>query len=138
MYTKGRGHRDPCVCLREETYEYMMYHRTRHEEVAVTADGFGFENIIVNGEVDLYISGHEHVFQHHSARGVLHVVCGNSGADVRRGYGFYGGENKEQDIDWFDKSNTPGFVEIRLTREMATTNFINSDGTIFHTITKHK
>lgn len=138
MYTRGKGHRDPCVCLREESYQYMMYHRTRHEEVPVSANGFGFENIFANGGVDLYVSGHEHVFQHHSSRGILHVICGNSGADMRRGYGFYGGENKEQDIDWFDRSNSPGFVEFRLTEEMAIVNFINSDGTVFHTVTKSK
>jgi hypothetical protein len=138
MYTRGKGHRDPCVCFRDEVYEYMQYHRTRREEIPVTAQGFGFENVMAEGEVDLYISGHEHAFQHHFARNILHVICGNSGADVRRGLGLYGGENKEQEIDWIDKTNTPGFVEFRVTRETITVNFVSQEAAIFHSVTRTK
>mmetsp|Transcript_14471 Transcript_14471/g.15147 ORF Transcript_14471/g.15147 Transcript_14471/m.15147 type:complete len:296 (-) Transcript_14471:98-985(-) len=138
LYTHGRGHSIPCICLRDEEYEYFKYHRVRREDVAVTERGYGFENLFVNGAVDLYISGHEHVFQHHSNHGLLHVVCGNSGADPRRGYGFYGGENTSQPIDWFDKTNTPGFVEFRVTSQCIVVNFISFEGHIFHSITKTK
>jgi hypothetical protein len=39
----------------------------------------------------MFMLGHEHVFQHHRARGVQHVVCGNSGAEMRAGmqWGFH-------------------------------------------------
>lgn len=138
MYTRGKGHRDPCLCLRDEVYQYMRYHRTRNEETPETARGFGFEDVLVNGGVDLYVSGHEHVFQHHCSSEILHVVCGNSGADMRRGYGFYGGENKDQDIDWFDRSNSPGFVEFRVQDNLLVVNFITYEGNVFHSVRKSK
>jgi hypothetical protein len=137
MYTRGKGHRDPCVSFRDEVYESVRVH-PNHQHIPVQARGFGFENVMADGAVDLYISGHEHAFQHHSTRGILHVVCGNSGADVRRGLGLYGGENREQEIDWIDKSNTPGFVEFRVTEETITVNFISQEASVFHSVTKTK
>lgn len=104
----------------------------------MTTDGFGFENIIRNGSVDLYIAGHEHVFQHHTNHGILHIGSGNSGADMRRGFGFYGGENNSQPVDWFDRTNTPGFVEYRVSSNCIIVNFISFEGHVFHTITKTK
>lgn len=65
-------------------------------------------------------------------------MCGNSGADKRHDIGFYGGENRDQPIDWFDRTNTHGFVEVIVSREKITVNFLSSEGGIFETITKEK
>lgn len=89
MHNKGRGHGSVAKCLREEHYTCRFRPRGRYcspneyEEEQVR--GFGMENVVCPHTRVLYLSGHEHVFQHHFARGVQHVVCGNSGAELREG-----------------------------------------------------
>jgi tartrate-resistant acid phosphatase type 5 len=87
MYTQSKGHAATAVKLRDD---YQM-------EAALEEAG-----------VDLYICGHEHVFQHHKPESgrVQHIVCGNSGADKRDGIGLYRGMGDTMKLDWFDRSNT--------------------------------
>lgn len=133
MYTQGRGHRDPCVRLRDNEYT-PLYDYRRREKVP----GFGLEDVLVENGADLYIAGHEHVFQHHSARGLHHIICGNSGADIRSGHGFYGGADSKPVVDWFDKTNSYGFVDIVVRAQQITVSFVNARGQPFRvfTITK--
>ena len=87
MYNKGKGHAAVANCLREEQYTYS-HHDDSNESSSgeeVKANGFGLENIVSKYERVIYLSGHEHVFQHHKANGVQHVICGNSGANVGEG-----------------------------------------------------
>lgn len=89
MYNKGKGHGSVCNCLREEQYTHRFKPRGRFclpdEYDEEQLRGFGMENVVCPHTGVVYLSGHEHVFQHHHARGVQHVVCGNSGAEVRVG-----------------------------------------------------
>jgi tartrate-resistant acid phosphatase type 5 len=55
MYTQGLGHSGPANCLREVEYKSLRTERMHH--------GYGVENVVVDGKVDAYFSGHEHVFQ---------------------------------------------------------------------------
>jgi acid phosphatase len=89
MYNKGNGHGPVANCLREEHYTRLVRPRGRYalpdEFEEVQARGFGMENVVCQHTRTIYLSGHEHVFQHHHAKGVQHVVCGNSGAELRPG-----------------------------------------------------
>jgi tartrate-resistant acid phosphatase type 5 len=89
MYNKGKGHGPVATCLREEQYTHFVRPKGQYclpdEYVEVQSRGFGMENVVRQSERVIYLSGHEHVFQHHYAKGVQHVVCGNSGAEVREG-----------------------------------------------------
>ena len=86
MYNKGRGHGPLANCLREEQYTQHVQPRGRYcmpnEYEEQQCQGFGMENVVSSHAGVIYLSGHEHVFQHHHARGVQHVVCGNSGAEM--------------------------------------------------------
>ncbi len=63
--------------------------------------------MLASGGVAAYLTGHEHVFQHHFAHGVHHVVCGASGAQPTR---YYSGEDPDAVIDWADPASQFGFV----------------------------
>jgi hypothetical protein len=84
------------------------------------------------------LTGHEHVFQHHCSRGLQSIVCGNSGADIRHGLGFYGGCENEIEIDWFDRTNTFGFCAVTVTFNILTISFVDSSGRVFETVNKHR
>ena len=120
--------------------------------------GFGMEKVVSQQVRTVYLSGHEHVFQHHNARGVQHVVCGNSGAELREGRycdscqsaqvhlllsvfvfmigeGFYRGPNADVDVDWYDASNTFGFVAFQVSHECVNIDFVDSTGQSFRHVT---
>jgi hypothetical protein len=59
LYTQGIGHAKPSNCLRESTYES----KNRNTGKVVELPGYGFEKVLVDGNVDVYLAGHEHVFQ---------------------------------------------------------------------------
>eukprot|EP01124_Arcella_intermedia_P025267 TRINITY_DN4485_c0_g2_i1.p1 TRINITY_DN4485_c0_g2~~TRINITY_DN4485_c0_g2_i1.p1 ORF type:complete len:262 (-),score=37.87 TRINITY_DN4485_c0_g2_i1:125-838(-) len=80
LYTKGQNHGTIGDCLREPEYTHKNG----------TSVGYGLEKTLLDGQVDAYFSGHEHVFQHHKAHGIYHFVCGACSGDRR----FYGGMNK--------------------------------------------
>jgi hypothetical protein len=66
LYTQGRGHSAPASCLREKQYKSLKSDKV--------FQGFGLENILMDGKVDAYFSGHEHVFQV-SFRFLSFVAC---------------------------------------------------------------
>lgn len=139
MYTKGRGHQLACVRLRDEMYTCNRYNRITKRYERAQCQGFGMENVVANGGADLYISGHEHVFQHTNHRDVQHVVCGNSGADIRENEGFYGGKLSVAHVDWHDQTNTYGFLAVTLTVDMMTIKMINASGEPFEILNRpHK
>lgn len=57
LYTGGKGHLYPAVCLRERSYF------TRKNTEIIEREGFNLEEALVEGDVDLYLCGHEHIFQ---------------------------------------------------------------------------
>lgn len=50
------------------------------------------------------------------------------------GVGFYAGENEDINIDWFDTTNTYGFVSFHVTPQIVTVDFIDSKGRSFKQI----
>lgn len=95
--------------------------RLHHEESETLKRDYGFEEVLRSGGADVYLAGHEHVFQHHVAHGVHHLVGGSSCR-----FGFYGGEDRGRSIDWFDATNSPGFIAATATEESLVFKFINS------------
>ncbi len=96
-----------------------------------------------SGGVDLYICGHEHVFQRHKPAkpdAVQHIISGNSGADKRKGTGLYKGINQDQQVvDWYDETNTHGFVAYCVEGDIMTISFIDAVRCeAFETIVIHK
>lgn len=75
---------------------------------------YGLEEVLARNKVDLYITGHEHVFQYHTERGVHSFVCGASCE-----YKFYGGEDKTQPITWADYSRSLGFLSLEIRRDLS-------------------
>ena len=83
--------------------------------------GFDLERIFFENDVKAYITGHEHVSQHHVVRSsslpfaeegdeekqMHHFVVGATSK-----YGFYGGMSEEIEIDWYDPSKKSAFLEI--------------------------
>ena len=57
---QGRGHALPSQCLRESVYEYVTHWSEGESELR---EGFGLEQILLEGGVDVYVAGHEHIFQ---------------------------------------------------------------------------
>ena len=55
----------------------------------------------------LYLTGHEHVFQYHEAKGVHSFVCGAASE-----HKFYGGEDVSQPITWVDRTKSTGFLSL--------------------------
>ena len=133
MYNKGRGHASVAKCLREEKYTKVVqsYYGDCEE---VQCEGYGLEKVISQHERIIYLSGHEHVFQQHWANGVQHVVCGNSGAEVRDGMGFYGGINDDVNVDWYDDTNSYGFVAVEVSENVVSIDFVNSQAEAFQSI----
>ena len=82
-----------------------------------------------DGGVDLYICGHEHVFQRHKPakpEAVQHVCSGNSGSEKRDGTGLYKGIKEKQVVDWYDRTNTHGFVAYCVEGDTMTISFIDA------------
>ena len=78
----------------------------------------------VQNGVAAYFGGHEHVFQHHKAGGVQHVVCGASGAMMPM---LYGGPDKGTAIDWMDRSGSSGFTAVQINAKRMRIQFIRAD-----------
>jgi tartrate-resistant acid phosphatase type 5 len=55
MYTQGLGHGSTALCLREKEYP-----STRSDKIY---KGYAVEKIFLDGKVDAYFAGHEHIFQ---------------------------------------------------------------------------
>lgn len=123
---KGRRHGQSGDKLREAYYTFGG------EEF----EGYDFERIFIEGGVDAYFAGHEHVMQHLHANGIHHFVCGASGATRT---GFYGGEDCKREMDWFSPTAT-GFVAVSVTSNQMLIEFVSNDPqqTILHSVTIDK
>jgi hypothetical protein len=51
------------------------------------------------------------------------------------GAGFYGGPNPNAHVDWYDQTNTYGFVAVTVSSDRVTIDFIDSRGQSFHQVT---
>eukprot|EP00299_Pterocystis_sp_00344_P016306 c8180_g1_i1.p1 GENE.c8180_g1_i1~~c8180_g1_i1.p1 ORF type:complete len:317 (+),score=57.03 c8180_g1_i1:1-951(+) len=122
LYTKSVLHGGLGRCLRDDFYTHKK---------AVNEKGYGFEQVLVDGQVDAYFSGHEHMFQHHSAKNVNYFVCGASGAEPVR---LYGGPDVQTDIDWVDETSSNGFVVTEVTRERMVVKFVNVLGEVLKSV----
>ncbi len=107
LYTCGKKHEVIARNLREREYTY------EDRSGSHAATGFAYEDVLVEGGVTLYLSGHEHVLQSHAARGVRHVVCGTASELPM----FYGGENTDVRIDWVDRTKSNGFAVVELVED---------------------
>lgn len=133
MYTKGRGHGCCGRCFRDELYALT----TPIDSTTKKKKGFGFERALEENDVSLYISGHEHVFQHHKGEGhnVQHVVCGNSGAEMRvDANGFYLGPDRHISIDWVANALDYGFMVYRVTLEKIVIEYVNHHAEVFEAV----
>jgi len=107
LYTKSRDH--GCEGRRIRDPEYVHY------KLGV-GQGYALEDVLVEGHVDAYFAGHEHVFEHHFARGIHYFVCGSTGTSEIR---FYGGEDKSTDLTWYDKARDKyGFVTVSISKTL--------------------
>ncbi len=111
LYTAGKKHAAVATCLREEAYEHGGQ-MTR---------GYGLEGVLARGGCQAYFSGHEHVSQHHTARGVASFVCG-----AVTHVGFYGGRDASIELEWVDEAQQPTFAAVRITREQMTVQFVRA------------
>lgn len=121
MYTKGLKHGVLGKCLKDHLYT---------DKTGCIQKGYGLEDILEEGGVDLYITGHEHLFQHHLARGVLHVVAGAAGYFN----GLYGGADVSTNIDWVDPTSSSGFVSVDVTYDKLVLKFISNTNTELETL----
>eukprot|EP01038_Epipyxis_sp_PR26KG_P008714 gene8714-11775_t len=121
MYTKGRWHGEEGKLLRDNVIEQKIGKGDKQK--IETVQGFGMEDIFVEGGVDAYICGHEHVFQHHIARGINHFVAGAAGYTNT----FYGGSDKYNNIDWVDSNETDGFLAITVSEDEMIVKFIKTE-----------
>jgi len=117
MYTKSTKHGAAGRRLRDPTF-------TKHN-CNISRDGFAFEEVLVQGKVDAYFAGHEHVFQHHEAKGVNHFVCGASIGEVS----FWSEEDVSTKVTWFDSTMRKwGFVGVTVTDDEMEVGFYNASG----------
>lgn len=139
FYTKGRHHGVLGRCLKDDKYT---------DKDGQWQEGYGLEKVLECNGVDAYISGHEHVFQHHFApihgdvctnanankesvqaesgrfRGVHHFVAGAAGYKNR----LYGGADEANLLDWVDETATDGFLSVTVRRDALLFQFISNRG----------
>eukprot|EP00811_Abedinium_folium_P011697 NODE_20834_length_780_cov_4.392037.p3 GENE.NODE_20834_length_780_cov_4.392037~~NODE_20834_length_780_cov_4.392037.p3 ORF type:complete len:206 (-),score=39.03 NODE_20834_length_780_cov_4.392037:45-662(-) len=131
MYTRGSAHGILGNCLRAERYSYVS-----SREGHVTAPGYGLEDVLVEGGAHAYLAGHEHIFQHHRARGIDNLVCGASGAERTD---FYMGENRSAVVpEWVDRRRNHGFVAASVTPERLSMSFIAASGEEIKTVEQYR
>lgn len=109
MYCQGANHGIIGDCLRDRSFVPRRWSSALPARPA--REGFGLEDVLVENGVSLYLSGHEHVLQHHKRRGILHI---GAGASLPHPH-FYGSPSKTFEMDWWDKDMRPGFVAVEVT-----------------------
>lgn len=120
LYTPGIGHSSSADCLRSDWYSIAGKKRRQ---------GFGLEKVLIEGDVNIYMAGHEHSFIHHVEHGVHHFCCGASGADIRSGAGLYQGVNRNTSVLWRAESGrTIGFVAVEADVDKLVVSFIAAPG----------
>lgn len=133
MYTQGKGHGVPARCLRDSKYVCES-----KDSGPQTKKGFGLEQVVVDGHVDAYFAGHEHVFQHHVAKGIHHFCCGASGADMRPGSGLYRGRDDLETLEWVGRNDQVGFVVVDLTATEMWVRFLGRELEVFKEVRLQK
>jgi len=113
LYTKGTHHGTIARCIRDETYTHR----------AGVSKGYDLEKVLIQGGVNLYISGHEHVSQQKVANGINYCVVFSGGADV----GFYGKEDRNVEMDWW--KIVPTFLVVTVTSDELCIRFISTHTT---------
>jgi hypothetical protein len=108
MFCQGANHGIIGDCLRERSFTPRRW--TNAIPDRPPREGFGLEDVLVEGGVRLYLSGHEHVLQHHTRRGILHV---GAGASLPHPH-FYGQPSKTFEMDWWDKDMRSGFAAVEV------------------------
>jgi hypothetical protein len=97
-----------------------------------TAPGYGMEDIFVGGRVNGYFTGHEHVLQHVSKRGIDHfVIGGRSGFESGE---FYGGRDMNTEMSWTDQTFSTGFVVCVISATEMRVRFVSSDMKVLHEV----
>lgn len=130
IYTKGKGHGLPARCLRDSTYSVSSN--------GPLMKGFGLEAVLIDGGIDAYFAGHEHVFQYNFAEGIHHFCCGSSGADQRPDTGLYLGPNQFEKIDWIGSPQQVGFVAVEMTADQMITRFIDVNLHVIKEVVAHR
>jgi len=117
LYTKGSEHGTLGRCLRSEVYSHR----------GGTSAGYGLEKLLSECGVSAYISGHEHMMEHHFAEGIHHFVVGATG-----NAGWYGGEDPTQNIDWY--SARLGFAVCVVKDDQLNVKFVSKTGEEYYSV----
>jgi hypothetical protein len=112
MYTQGVKHSLIGRCLRDATYTV--------DPSSDAIAGYGLEDVLVHGGARVYISGHEHVCQHHVAQGVHHFVVGAT-CEAH----FYGGRDVSQPVEWVDESMSRAFLSMEIYVDRIVAKFVS-------------
>eukprot|EP00759_Apiculatamorpha_spiralis_P019570 PhF_6_TR25488/c0_g1_i2/m.35438 len=120
MYTIGSGHQDEARRLRLKSY-------VSHNLKATVNDGFGFESVLHEGKVDLYLAGHEHVMQLHRGpqlnpddpHRIQHCIAGATLVSH-----YYKGRTSDEKLDW-EGRYVVGFVACEARRNTLTIKVID-------------
>eukprot|EP00041_Stephanoeca_diplocostata_P015824 m.303621 g.303621 ORF g.303621 m.303621 type:complete len:361 (-) comp20169_c0_seq6:110-1192(-) len=146
LYTAGRAHE--ASRLREQ-----VVINTETVGIITKHPGYNLERTLHEGFVDLYMAGHDHVFQHHrTTRGDVEcmdtVVCGASGAlYVGLFHDQLESNSQRGQPRWVEPTQQEfGFVEVTVTPSKLELNFIGcsddllkcDEGTIIKTITRER
>lgn len=62
-------------CTGIGNYASQVVVKMRRDGTTATAQGYDLQRILHDGGVDLYMAGHEHVFQHHRTQPPAYVVA---------------------------------------------------------------
>lgn len=130
IFTKGKGHDNEAKALKKD-YRFedvLVYGGADMYFAGHEVSGSSFKPTLLRWRVNLYVCNFyfailQHVLQHHCSRGVHHFV---SGATCRSH--FFQGMDKNLKIDWFDNSYTAGFLNVHVTKNKFTLQFINALG----------
>lgn len=112
-YTDGRGHDSEALAVRSKEYRTLR-------DPDRPQPGLDLEKIIVANQVDVVISGHEHVMSFHRAGSVAHVGCGAAIESY-----FYQGRKKERTLDWCVEGPV-GFVAFDVEDNVLTVQYIEA------------
>lgn len=123
MYTKSKKHGESGLRLRANKY---VDHQGNPSE------GFGFEQVFIDGKVDAYLTGHEHALEAHCAHGIHHFVAGA----VSR-IGLYGGNNLATTLDYVNLKQR-GFMVLEMTKQYMKIKLVDAQCNTVYEITKTK
>lgn len=110
-YCAGKGHNFQSIILRTDTDK-------TYKHGGVQVPGVGFENLLIQGSVDCYFAGHEHLMSlTQRGGGVYHAVSG-CGVEFDIWGGKLEGAEKPK-FDWFGPMGKRGFLVGCITADAA-------------------